>query len=318
MQSGDVHSRVRAEAKLANFSAENVRKLCVSDQPLCRTGCRLHRWRVEFFFTRNMLFTHGRHHGTTQARLDFDEFSVLRQHYDLNIRSRPHAHEHAKIVTVCGGAAMQSSPQGGDQERLPGMHRFHPAGERHADRIGPKGWETLIIEFQPAWLEDVPQAKTMFKSSLNTRHAEAYVLAKRVADVLTGATSLGAQLRVRGLTYELLAAFLDMQTEETGRKPRWLLQAHEYICETYHSRPTLDDIAKMVNVHPVHLARTFRAKYGMTVAAFVRDLIVKDAVVLLRRDPRSIAQIARSFGYTPAHFAALVHRTFGVKPQDLR
>jgi AraC family transcriptional regulator len=264
-----------------------------------------------------MLFTHGRHHGMTQARLDFDDFSILRQHYDHNVRSRPHAHEHAKIVTVFGGSAVQSSGSG-DQERLPGMHRFHLAGERHADRIGPRGWETLIIEFQPAWVEAFPQVQTMFSNSLHTQYAEAYVLAKQVAQSLTAATSLGARLRACGLTYELLATFLDMQSEAGARKPRWLLQAHEYMCETYRSRPSVEGIARAVNVHPVHLTRTFRAAYGMTVAAFMRHLVVKEAVALLRKDSRSIAQIARSFGYTPAHFVALVHRATGVKPHDLR
>jgi len=261
---------------------------------------------------------HGHHHGRARNRLDFNGFSLLRLGYAPNFRDALHQHENASIVVPCAGIAYQSRA-GTEQARPVGVHRYHPERELHADRVGPGGWSTLVVEMTPAWAAQLRDEIASFRSGFDVADPAAHAICVKLIAVLDGPRTAIATLRAHGLALEYIATVAEAHSERLPKRaPAWVGEAREYIDASFRSRPSLNAIAHAVHVHPVHLARLFRRTYGETVADYSRRLIAHEALGLLDKGELNVGEIARLLGYSPSHFGALMHAYFGMTPRALR
>lgn len=261
---------------------------------------------------------HGYHHGEPERRLDFADFSVMRLRYSPHFADKAHRHQHAAIVTAYDGIAYQRR-NGSEEARAVGMHRYHPEYEVHAERVGPDGWSTVAVEMQPAWVSELRDHGSAFRSGFDVVAVDAQYLARKIVSALEEPRSPSAALRAQGLVLEFIAVLLDAHDRELPvLPPAWLRQARELLEATFRERPGLAVLARAVHVHPVHLARSFRRSYGETTGAFTRRLVADEARRLLADGDLSIGDIARQLGYSPSHFAGLTRVLFGSSPRELR
>ena len=79
--------------------------------------------------------------------------------------------------------------------------------------------------------------------------------------------------------------------EDKCGTPSWLVQAIELLHETLPDNLTVERIANVVGVHPVHLARVFRRRYGCSIGEYARNWRVE---VASRQLATSTSPIARS------------------------
>jgi AraC family transcriptional regulator len=94
------------------------------------------------------------------------------------------------------------------------------------------------------------------------------------------------------------------------------------VVELLHERapaaPSLADLAAEAGVHPAHLSRAFRRRFGMTVCEYSRKLRLEWAAARLIEE-RSLAQIAVEAGFADqSHFTRSFRRHFGVTPGRYR
>ena len=82
---------------------------------------------------------------------------------------------------------------------------------------------------------------------------------------------------------------------------------------------TLDALAREADMHPVHIARSFRAAWGRTAGELIRDRQFERACELLARSDQPIAQIALELGFCDqAHFPRFFRRRAGLPPLKFR
>jgi len=87
----------------------------------------------------------------------------------------------------------------------------------------------------------------------------------------------------------------------------------------YAEALSVKDIAARVGVHPVHLARTFRAHMGCSPGDFLQDLRVQRAAMLLKNTNLGAAEIALATGFADqSHFTKQFRRAFTVPPGKYR
>lgn len=250
-----------------------------------------------------MLLNQGAHHGYVQRRVDFPEFSVLSVAYSPNSSTRPHAHENAMFCTTLSGSSV---------ERQTGVSAYMPRYDKHADVIGPSGWNQVILEISPGYFQigDPQRARRCDAPALfQTAGALQRALRRPLAE---------DNRFVRALTQELLACDFLLGASTERKSPVWLRHAQEYIEANFRTRPSLETIACAISVHPIHLAREYRRWNNFTVAHAVRQRIVTEALRLVIKEDVPAGVVAGMYGYTASHFSQLIQRETGYRLKQLR
>jgi AraC family transcriptional regulator len=141
----------------------------------------------------------------------------------------------------------------------------------------------------------------------------------RAAELATGERAW--PLAVEGLAFELLAEFARdrARSGRAARRPGWLARAAELLEPGSSNSTALGDVAAAIGVHPSHLARVFRAAYGMSVGEYARARRLDWAAAQLAEGDLPLAVIARQAGFCDqSHFTRAFGRHTGLTPGRYR
>lgn len=191
-----------------------------------------------------------------------------------------------------------------------------PAGALHGARFGSKGARIVIVKPKaPAG----PAAASLTRL-VELRDRSLNWLAWRLAAELH-ASDAAAPLAAEGFALELLAATSRETTtsRQLRRPPPWLSAAEELLRERLVDRISLTELAAVVGVNPTHLARAFRARYGVSVGDYSRRLRLAWAAAEIARGETPLSVIARQAGFADqAHLTRLFRRHVGTTPARYR
>jgi AraC family transcriptional regulator len=204
-----------------------------------------------------------------------------------------------------------------DQPRLSLV--FHPTTEPHAGTVAPEGMLGLNIEYNHIWLA---------RHELQERDLGGYRLLDSVwsrlavLQLLVGAFYPGshADADVETKALELLDPLIHPKLGRSQLScPNWLRRAQEFLHESFRSPVRVWAVAREVGVHPVHLARVFRQRYGCSVSEYLRALRLAEAGWLILRKGRTIAEAAHEAGFADqAHLCRCFAAKFGLSPKTFR
>jgi AraC family transcriptional regulator len=127
-------------------------------------------------------------------------------------------------------------------------------------------------------------------------------------------------LVIEGLMLELLGAVARWSSRlATHPAARWLAAVEETLREQYRAPPSLTRLAQAIGVHPVHIARAFRARHGCSAAGYVTKVRVEHACRLLATTAQSVSEIAVEVGFfDQSHFTRMFRRVMGTTPARYR
>ena len=92
-----------------------------------------------------------------------------------------------------------------------------------------------------------------------------------------------------------------------------------YLDTKYMEKLRIDELARLFGVHPTHLARVFRAAYGLAPKQYLQQLKLEKASELLRRSDMLVALIAESLGFEDQHaFSRCFKQQLSVSPTEFR
>jgi AraC-like DNA-binding protein len=139
-------------------------------------------------------------------------------------------------------------------------------------------------------------------------------------EVIAIVQKLGLHYRSDKEDGTLLALVSRQYRGACGRKPpRWLAAARDLLHEHFAEPLSLGDVAKAVNVHPVHLAREFRRWYRCTVGDYTRRVRIDYARDALIRTDVPLVEIAYGAGFSDqSHFTRTFRRLTGMTPAEFR
>lgn len=191
-----------------------------------------------------------------------------------------------------------------------------PVGATHGARFGRSGARIMIVK---------PRAGTgrvaeCFDRLVELRGGGLRWLAWRLAGELRASDS-AAPLAAEGLALELLAGMRREAPAELRalRAPAWLNAAEELLRTRLGDCVRLGELADLVGVHPVHLARAFRARYGVSVGEYGRRLRLEWAAAEVARSDTPLAVIAARAGFADqSHFTRIFKQHIGATPGAYR
>jgi AraC family transcriptional regulator len=229
-------------------------------------------------------------------------------------------HEHASpffTYVLRGGYVEQVGHV--SRECLRGAVIFHPYNEAHANVVGNNGTASLNVEItDDAWREltaDVVPSCDLTGRVLSGDIEWMAMAVWREFYHDDSASTLGLEETIAMLCAEVRRSASRGMFEPQHRLDRCTeyLRAHATVI------PTLAEIARIAGVHPMHLAKLFRKRFGYSMGEFIRRQRIAWACDQLSHETGTISSIAASAGFADhAHFTRTFRRVTGCSPSWYR
>jgi AraC family transcriptional regulator len=256
--------------------------------------------------------------GDSVRKRELQAFSLTERVYPPNFQTPDHTHENALFTFVLGGSYTETfGTRRRHCERASAL--FHPGGDIHAEHFSDAGGRLFIIEM----LKDLtariranssfPNTTIQSKSgNLTKLGARAYAEFERFDE--------SSPLIIEGLMLEIVGEATRLQDNQVIHPvPRWLQDVEELLMQRFAEPLTLKEIAKIADVHPVHLAQTFRKLRDHTVGDRLREIRLEHARESLKFTRIPISQIAAQCGFSDqSHLSRLFKNRYGTTPRAYR
>lgn len=255
--------------------------------------------------------------GSVLRRQELANLILTETLYQPEQRIPRHVHAEAGFCFVLTGSLERRSVRRSETCRTSTLS-FHPPGEPHDERIHQRGARLFSIQFGDAWQDRLETASVALSTTLNIRETRLSSLVRRLYRESARPDEL-TPLMVEGLTLEIATEAVRWTRRETKGTPKWLIEARDLLHEHFREHLTLDELARRVEVHPVHLARAFRQRFGCTVGDYVRRLRIEYCRDRLESSEQPIADVALEAGFaSQSHLCTTFRRVLGMTPGELR
>lgn len=232
------------------------------------------------------------------------------------LRAPLHAHEQAYFTLILAGG-FEEQYGAVTWNGVAGAMNFVPSGAPHS--TVSRGARLVRIEFPEAVLAEARLLGPVLDQPAGFDDPTIVSIASRIlAEVRL--QDDGWRLVVQGLLMELLGnAVRDQVKASTRRIPGWLPAVKDQLDEEWRKPLSLSQLALSAGVHPVHLARVFRAAYGSSVGEYKRRRQVLAAEQQLLGPTADLVEVALNCGFADqSHLSKAFRREFGVSPGRYR
>jgi AraC family transcriptional regulator len=237
--------------------------------------------------------------------------------YPPKLRQARHTHKLASFSYVLSGSYAESLERKAFS-RQSSTVVFHPPGETHAVEF-ENDVRILGVEFSFEKLSYLSRQSVIFEAPASCRSEKTNWLGARIYREFQQMDSF-SMLAIEGLILELLAEAARAQLGSQEKNcPRWLKRSKDFLHANFKDSFSLEDIARVADVHPVHLSRVFREKFGCTVGEYVRRLRVEFASRQILSTEDTLGEIAHAAGFADqSHFNKIFKAAFGLTPAEYR
>jgi AraC family transcriptional regulator len=241
-------------------------------------------------------------------------YAVSEAVYVPNTHFVPHAHERGNISLVLRGQLHETV---GRETLDSGAFSvvFKPAGTIHSNRFGPHGARTLSIQLPHDDDEREPALRRWFWFHGGPVSAAALELYRTFCDATASPEELSDLIVQLVGTIDDELQFAQLSTSA----PPWIDRVRDLLHDSFPQRVPVAQVAREMRVHPVYLARAFRARFGCAITDYLHRLRVRDAARRLAGTSTPICQVAAASGFADqAHLSRLFKRGTGLTPLQFR
>ena len=255
--------------------------------------------------------------GSQSAReLDLTAMRLIEMRFAGGTSLDAHEHERPTLAVMLAGG-MQGTTGRHEHVCIPSTLRAEPAGARHSNRFAEMGARIVVLQPDPSHPLIAPAARAL-QTVTHLRSPRVGVIGRAISCEMARVDDL-SPLALEGLSLELLAEAARMLRPRPERNSPWIGQVIEYLHANFRGTLRVDEVARAVNVHPAHLARTFRETQGMPLVRYVRHLRIEYAAMRLTssRDPISTIALEAGFSDQP-HLTRAMRAYLGITPHRYR
>lgn len=237
--------------------------------------------------------------------------------YPPQLKQPRHTHTLASFSFVLAGGYIENYG-GHAPARQASTIVFHPPQESHAVDF-QSGARILSVEIDFQKLADIREQTAVFDASLSHQSEAISNLGHRLHQEVCRMDAFSA-LAIEGLILEILAEAARCRLPAPEKKsPRWLEQAKDFLHDNFSESVTIETLAAIADVHPVHLARVFRQKYNCTIGEYVRRLRVEFARRQIQATDLPLSEIALAAGFADqSHLNKTFKSLLNLTPSEYR
>lgn len=249
---------------------------------------------------------------------DLTNFNLTEAHYPPALRQPRHRHEAASLSFVVAGSYTETVEKK-IRTCQPLTLILHPAGESHAVDFHSRPVRILNVSFDSVFRTRLGENSDLLNFPVSRRSKTLAALGTRLFREFSQPDAL-SPLAIEALVLEILVETTRLKNRETDKKtPRWLAPVKDCLHERFSEPVALEEIAAAAGVHPVHLARVFRRRFGCTIGEYVRGLRVEFARRKLSSTDAPLVEIALSAGFSDqSHLNKTFKTIVGLTPNEYR
>jgi AraC family transcriptional regulator len=229
-----------------------------------------------------------------------------------------HTHEHATFAVMLRGSFDLAFRQR-TFSCTPSCVAVEPAGERHANYIGARGADVLVLQPAAQEIELWRPFAPLFDSIGYLRHGGIAGLAGKLVHELS-APDPWSGLAMEGLMLDMLVAASRVRAGSRKEMvPSWLGRIEAMLHEEPLASIDIAALAREASVHPAYLARVFRRYYHSSIGEYGRRIRLEQVAHQLRAGETPIASIASQAGFSDqSHLTRCFRKFYGVTPGEFR
>lgn len=245
-------------------------------------------------------------------------FNLTETRLPPNQKIPEHAHANASFCFILAGSFTEKYG-GRAKEGKPFSMIFSPVNDVHSDNFHNAGGHCFYLEFSPSSLERAREYSLYLDEPLDFQGGEAALISTRLYKEFCWMDE-SSPLAIEGLALEIMAEVSRRRVRSPEHTPPyWLTQAKDLLHASFAETITAVEVAEIIGVHPVHLARVFRRFNRCTLGEYVRRLRVESASRRLLASDEPLSEIALTTGFSDqAHFSRTFKSQTGLTPAEFR
>lgn len=127
------------------------------------------------------------------------------------------------------------------------------------------------------------------------------------------------KLKVLELLLYLQKSAYTRQNQVSAEQVEVVREIHDQLMRELGKRVTIEELSRQYLINPTTLKTTFKAVYGTSIAAHMKEHRMKMAAQMLRETNRSISEIAQAVGYdSQSKFTEAFKAYFHTLPRDYK
>lgn len=257
----------------------------------------------------------GQFYGTTHQTVRLEGVTLTDTVY-TQARVPWHFHEHHYFTFILEGGMIEGNKQQ-VYECCAGDLLFHNWQDAHYNIASDRFTRGFHVEVAPGWLDGLDKVKALTEGSIRITDPRIKLLMYKMIREMKLSGNAG-QLSIDALVLEVFGLLTDTPLTRETRKPQWVGKVKELLHESAEEWK-LADLARCVNIHPVHLSRHFPKYFGLSLGDYVRAIRVQRALALLPNDELSLTDISFSCGFADqSHFIRSFKSFYRVTPMHYR
>jgi AraC family transcriptional regulator len=252
----------------------------------------------------------GRYLGSNRRSWDANGIFISETEYHSKVFEGWHYHENSHLTFILQGGNREQR-KNREFEAAPGTIVFYAGGELHRNLNTAHPSRNVNVEIENSFFSRYDlDAKTFNGTRLNYANAK-FALLKAYQECLTNDDY--SQATIHGL----LLNFFTTALHHEGKKhnPRWTALLIEILNDRWDENLSLDELSRLVHVHPVTISKFFPNYFSCTRGEYVRKIRVEKATTLIRKTDLSLTDIAHRCGFfDQSHFIRIFKKTTGFLP----
>src|SRR5262245_51331304 len=208
----------------------------------------------------------GQFYGKTQRRIELAGVVLTEITHRAGRKLPRHTHESAYFGLLIDGSYSERCTSR-NVEYTPFTTGFHPPSLTHSDEVGTFGSRMFCVELRDSFLHQTRPYLTAPEFVPDLCATEVTWLGLRLFRSFASGTL--SYLQTQELCGDMLERVSGAALQNELGRPVWLKRATELLHDCFREPLTLDGIAQQVRIHPIHLSRVFRKRFGCTVAEYM-------------------------------------------------
>jgi AraC family transcriptional regulator len=258
----------------------------------------------------------GQFYGQPKRRAEFPGVVLTEVIHSVGRKLPRHSHQSAYFGLLLGGRYSERCTHR-TAEYAPFTMGFHPPSLTHSDEVGSCGSRMFCIELRDSFLTRLRPFLTAAEFVPDLCASELTWLGLRFYQAFADESLSG--LEVEEVCGDMLERVSGSHLAEEISRPNWLGRARDLMHESFREHLTLADFAGGVGVHPIHLSRVFRKRYGCSMAQYIDRLRVQFACRALEAGWADLAGLASDAGFADqSHMGRVFKALTGQTPGKFR